>query len=483
MNAAALRPAPRSLLGRPGLSIAALDWDPARARPEGALLRPNGQIAEVAEVPALLVDVWSWALRRGVQQVWLTPALAGHWTPGPEDPLAPVGWSVLRQPRGWWWSGLQPGVYGRVSLAWPDQIGNPFAGAASAVELLHALRAFAETCGTPFLASPGATGVALLRKLHSGRHATDLAGTLLPEAWPEPARANTESAFMWARQPASDERRKPYLHSLDKNGMYLAAVSSLALGLGNPVHWHSRPFDDTLPGYWYAAVDWPNGAPSPLLPDPLLPQPRRQVDAIRWYTTPTLAYAYELGATISPATAWVWPEHHRVFEPWYKMLRDARTALQAEALVDKGAGLALGALKATYATTLGGYLAGGWMRQSGQVHDLFRPDWRHQVIAQARAVEHRQLRALLAAGVAPIAVCVDAVYWLSDEPDPLRALPAGALRLGTGLGQWKVKDAGVPWASDPAVRLALESGNAQHLQIALASRRRRVGGGGDHAEA
>jgi len=74
---------------------------------------------------------------------------------------------------------------------------------------------------------------------------------------------------------------------------------------------------------------------------------------------------------------------------------------------------------------------------------LYRPDWRHLIIAQANANLSRALHKMDAAGYTPVAVHKDAVYLVSDEPDPVQACPPSVM-LGTGLGHFKVQDAAIP---------------------------------------
>ena len=107
-------------------------------------------------------------------------------------------------------------------------------------------------------------------------------------------------------------------------------------------------------------------------------------------------------------------------------------------------------LKYTYAVTVS-TLGGTWYK-----HDdpLYRPDWRHAIIAQANANLSRALGLLEAAGVPVVAINVDCAYVVSDEPDPVAAMK-GTLTLGEGLGDFKVRDATIPLSAvaeafDPA---------------------------------
>jgi len=119
-------------------------------------------------------------------------------------------------------------------------------------------------------------------------------------------------------------------------------------------------------------------------------------------------------------------------------LRTARTALYGD--TTPAGRLALGALKYTYALTISGFNS-AWNRDKRS--PLYRPDWRHLVIAQANANMSRALHKMDAAGYTPVAVHKDAVYLLSDEANPVQACPP-SVTLGTGLGHFKVQDAAIP---------------------------------------
>ena len=177
------------------------------------------------------------------------------------------------------------------------------------------------------------------------------------------------------------------------------------------------PFDKRLPGYWLARIA---GAEE------------------RWACTPTVAWALERGQAVTITEASVWTKHSRAMETWYERLRTARTALYDD--TTPAGRLALGALKYTYALTISGFNS-VWNRDKRS--PLYRPDWRHLVIAQANANMSRALHKMDAAGYTPVAVHKDAVYLLSDEPDPVKACPP-SVTLGTGLGHFKVQDAAIP---------------------------------------
>ncbi len=411
----------------PAPAIGVLDVDGLHLS-DGSLAPVTGTIQHVG-------DLYNGARRRGLTQLWLTDAwvraaglpdelaVAGHFrelrhafvSDGLADlhafPAALTPWLDLRK-KGEAGSG--------VSLVFPLYDEHAVWGLdTDGATLLTALLAYARAVGTPYYRSPGRTGIDLLQEL--GKRG---AGSQreYPERLPAPAgQADTVTELSWLRTLAPAEREKAYLHSYDKNAQWLSAAGVVELGLSGIEERRDAtgklPFDKKLPGYWLARIAG---------------------DEERWACTPTVAWASERGQTVAITQAHVWTEHSRAMETWYERLRGARTALYADE-TPAGA-LALRALKLTYSLTISGFNS-VWQRD--RKSPLYRPDWRHLIIAQANANLSRALHKMDAAGYTPVAVHKDAVYLVSDEPDPVAACPP-SVTLGTGLGHFKVQDAAIP---------------------------------------
>jgi hypothetical protein len=307
--------------------------------------------------------------------------------------------------------------------------------------LSRRLQRFADAAGTSWHYSAGHTGVDLLKSLRWLRR-EEMFTVVEPVA---PAQLpNVEAEASWSRRPTEEEQACRYLHAYDYSGAYLAGAASLEVGLGAPEHrLDDVAFDAKLPGYWRVrvpdAADW--RLPHPLAPV-LAEAPiggARGVGEARWFTTPTLQVAQEFGYELEVLEAHVWPDKARVFDPWYQRLRDARSA--AQRLEDDPAVLAM--VKDVYAHTVGrlaaGYLDPQVLRAASQPEEpMYRPDWRHLVIAKARANRLRKLRKIgVEADQWPLAYTTDTVVYASNNPDPVSAWPGAPQDLGTALGKWK----------------------------------------------
>lgn len=439
-----------------------------------------------------IVQLWihpRWATAAGMPPRWditaphpfVTGAEADGWDMG-EDGLAP------------WFHAFQRGIYGAVDLALPHmETRAPWRQAADARELLDGVTAYAAALGYGYRRSPGSTATGLLRKLHSGANALSLDASAWP---PEPAEMKPEPLhdFAWIRLLTAGERAQGYVHAFDRNAMYLAACNELVCGFGEAEHIEAPaggfiPFDASLPGYWLASIE---GGRDPLLPDPFYPGGRRPAGAdpaaLRWYLTPTLVLAGELGARVTIREAYVWREHHRPFEPWYKRLRDARAGLIAQANASAHpapATLALAAVKNTYTKGIG-WLDGEWGRrrraEGGAPEDLYRPDWRHLIMAKAEANAYRMLAKIAAGGRYPFAADYDCFYFTSDAAEARADVPAPITLGAVSLRDFKVKVDGVPLAHVAPILADLEAGRGRNHQgrlvsaLRIAQREREKGG-------
>lgn len=248
----------------------------------------------------------------------------------------------------------------------------------------------------------------------------------------EPATHPTvEDELRWSRQPTDDEAALTYVHAYDRGGSYLAATSGSSSAPASPFTSTALSCSTSAdPATWLVDVpdagDW-------RLPHPLDPAGRGHAGRRRWFTTPTLALAAELGYSLDPVEAYTWPASGRILEPWYKRLRDVRTTLEQQiAAGDLDARAAREMIKATYSRTIGEFAA---RHRAGQ--PWHRPDWRHAIIATARSNVLRRVHIIgEQTGTWPVAMIADAVIYLSDTACPACAWPGEPNSLGHGLGQY-----------------------------------------------
>lgn len=398
--------------------------------PDGAVL-PAGETAFRAATLALTLEL---AARRGIRQVWAGPAtLAALGAPRP--PSRPMGWRDAK-PDGWTRGLVDAGwtfstsVYGwgpwvvlerdglRIDLVLPSwDSRNPFAGARSPSELLHALARFAELLQIRYRRSPGATGTALMRRVCPA-HVLQVDRAVPDVEWGRGMSwedgGGWVAAKSWKTLPAEDS-----LTMLDINGMFLAACSTVTLGYG--------PCSLVGPGASGAGFQDVSGC---LVPPELMPLglPFRVRAAPTWMPAPYLDLMREIGLGYQSSRSWVYESQSRWLEPWYVILRDARSVLFREA-PGPVRDLVLGAVKDVYTRSIG-WLDGHWLDDKDE---LFRPDWRAHIIARARSNMYRALLSAHRAGIHVVASRADAAL-IHHRGE---AVPPGAFVLSDQLGKWK----------------------------------------------
>lgn len=284
--------------------------------------------------------------------------------------------------------------------------------------------------GQPYQLSGSTTGIDLMTALRWKDREK-----LFPVVEPiVPATMNIEADISWSRKPTAAELEHEFIHAYDRSGSYLAGVSGLELGVGNPVHHpEGTAFTAKAPGYWRIEIpqsgDW-------RMPNPLDPR-GNNAGKPRWVTTPGLEFAVEQGYEPTILEAYTWPERARIFDPWYERIRDAREQLDVD---DPDSQIARNQLKAIYAPTIG--MLGSQTHMAGRRG--YAPERRHQIVAKARTnILRRVAKIGKDADRWPVAIIADTVLYTSPEADPAKAWPGGSEWLGRALGRYKVEGSGL----------------------------------------
>ncbi|WP_405533784.1 transcriptional regulator (plasmid) [Streptomyces avidinii] len=307
-----------------------------------------------------------------------------------------------------------------------------------------------------------------------------------PEEGSRPAsEALDEEACIWVR-PADlitdAERACTHVAALDVQVAFLAACRRLHVGTGPAIHYPRNPaFDPELPGSWF--LDLSHVETDPRLPSPFTSS-GEPPEGPGWYSTPTVAYAVELGAEVRPMEAWVRETHSPYLQPWYETLRDAYLTVMADlgvtkdlddeaflaamALYKDGDPLLVTLANAIKATAKSGI---GKLRQRPNLgvdhvfgtpwpalkRPTWRPDIRAMILSKARTNMHRKMQSLATtANRYPLAVNTDCVVYAIDGLSPLPLLLGpdgeairGGFRLGVNPGSVKHQGSQtIAWALD-----------------------------------
>ncbi|MFE0107470.1 hypothetical protein ACFWYM_44875, partial [Streptomyces sp. NPDC059009] len=311
--------------------------------------------------------------------------------------------------------------------------------------LAKRLQQLADTIGITYRTTPGVTGHELLRATRpkNGRRAAPLESVEMPPILME--RRNMYVAKVWDRQPTKQELDKRFVLLFDARASYLSVCSSLRVGRGRVEHRENpAEFDPVMPGLHLARLSkWEHwGCFDPF-------GPRREDDSPRWYQTPTLAYAQkDLGAEFEILESWVWPDHYRMLESWYRQLATARKSLTSG--TDE---LVAATLKDTYTNSIGLFNSDhlrGRPELGTTDSDTFLPNVQQAALAAQQA---NLVRTIMRVGEThdmwPIAVKTDMLAYVTDDPCFATAVPG--LKMEKDLGNFKPE--GAAHAADIFTRL------------------------------
>lgn len=236
-----------------------------------------------------------------------------------------------------------------------------------------------------------------------------------------------ESGIEYKRQLTKAERGKKWLHVIDKRRAYLASYGA-HFGTGELTH-RSGPieFDKTVCGLWLVTL---RGKEPKCFPC----SDQFRLNSPQWLYTPMLEVAGELGLSVEVHEAFVFNGRARVFEGFYKTLREGIKRIeQSTTLKPQLKPITIGCLKSIV------HQFYAWLAHpSERRHNLFRPDWRGMLVAHSKANIIRNIARGYGLGLrAPIGVRVDSLMYLSNEADAGKAVPGYFLNSETG--QYRLK--------------------------------------------
>ena len=281
-----------------------------------------------------------------------------------------------------------------------------------AKRLLITIDYLQKALGVTVGASPGTVGMKLIERANSD-HPEWLA---IPEIDLVACHFDRYAAqdLIWSRPLHHDEMNMKYLHKYDKNAAYLRACTNEMIGCGTPIHVEgSESWDKRAPGVWRVRVK------EPILKD----LPPVLWDKATWVASPLIKVLKDTGHTIKLYEGWVFPEYHEVLKDWAKLLwaqrldfRDNKETWKHEVCRE----YARSATKDIAVATIGLSSFSHFEEKTFKA----RPDWRCQAVAGTRALMfYNMLKVQKDTGRTPIMVKTDALYYMSNEPDPAKAIP------------------------------------------------------------
>jgi hypothetical protein len=219
--------------------------------------------------------------------------------------------------------------------------------------------------------------------------------------------------LVWRRPLTLQEQRERYLHKYTHLSLALQAATSIHLGVGAPQHSPTgRAYDDRRPGLWRVEAERAGS----LFDDRRLPSCLEG----EWMSTPQVQCCRTIGYQVHIREGYAWPEAHPLLQRWAttlwraaerlhtrpQLFRHAQALTNASSTITRLAELGVAILAEEQA-------AGGWGR----------PDWWASLVGGSRAALFAHLVRLVRKGSMPVLVAHDALWVVSNDPNPLTAVP------------------------------------------------------------
>jgi len=226
--------------------------------------------------------------------------------------------------------------------------------------------------------------------------------------------------LVWMRPLTLVEQRERYLHKYTHLSLSLAAAMGVRLGAGEPQYSaNGRAYDGSRPGLWRTSAERAGSVfDGKRLPSCLEGE---------WMSTPQVQCCRDIGYQVQVQEGYYWQEAHAVLKGWATTLwqaaerlhtqpqffRHAQARANASHTITRLAELGITILAEAQTT-------GGWAR----------PDWWASLIGGSRAVLFTHLVRLVRKGTMPVLVVGDALWVVSNDPNPLTAVPGLVMASG-----------------------------------------------------
>ncbi len=380
---------------------------------------------DASELRGLLEFLW----QAGLTSAWVMPGttlsriatcawfeqVTLHWAvvthPDPHKPTRPL--CALLWPKG---SGQQEAR--RLTFVFPEHAGWCWV-LPDARSLLATVTYLEQVLARPIIDSPDLVAHQLLTDLTLDQSTSRLRSSPV-DLWTLLSGGGTvipvmESArdLVWMRPLTLVEQRQRYLHKYIHLSRYLEACKAVQLGGGAPDYSsNGRAYDGIRPGIWRIHVERSGS----VFDGKRLPS---CVDG-EWMSTPQVKCCQDISYHVFVQEGYYWSQSHELLKRWAGTLWQAAERLHTHPQSYRhvqGKANAFQAVKQL--TQLGvAILAkdennGGWAR----------PDWWAQIVGRSRAILFTHLASLARKDTMPVLVDRDALWVVSDDPNPLSAVP------------------------------------------------------------
>ena len=218
--------------------------------------------------------------------------------------------------------------------------------------------------------------------------------------------------LVWMRPLTLAEQRQRYLHKYAHLSRRLEACLSVRLGAGAPEYSPTgRAYDGIRPGIWRVHAERAGSVfDGKGLPGCLDGE---------WMSTPQVRCCQDISYHVEVREGYSWPRSYDLLTPWARALWQAAERLHTH---PQGYRHEQGKANAAQAIRLLAQLGVAILAREEAEGGWSRPDWLAQVVGRSRALLFTHLAGLARKGVMPVLVSEDALWVVSDEPNPLTAV-------------------------------------------------------------
>ena len=387
------------------------------------VLRSNLLPAEADKLSGLLEHLW----QLGLSEVWILPnttlsqsascalfeEINDSWItvvhPNPSEPDRPT--CAMFLPRG---NGQRE--VRRISFVFPEHAGWNWM-LPDARSLLATVTYLNQTLARPVIDSPDLIAHQLLNDLTLDLPTSQFCSlpndlqTLYSRDGYALSKIESTHDLVWMRPLTLVEQRQRYLHKYKHISPYLEACTGIRLGTGEPEFSSTgRAYDSIRPGMWRVDIEHAgsifDGKKLPYFLDG------------EWISTPQVKCCAEIGYRVYVREGYYWSQSHEPLKRWGMTLWQA-----AERLHSKGYQHEYGKANASHSIELLAQLGVAILAKEKNDGGWARPDWWMQIVGRSRAVLFTHLASFARKGLMPALVNRDALWIVSDDPNPLTTVP------------------------------------------------------------
>jgi len=218
---------------------------------------------------------------------------------------------------------------------------------------------------------------------------------------------------VWARPLTLAELRQRYLHKYTHLSWSLEACLTLQLGAGvleySP---NGRAYDAQRPGIWRIQAERAGS----VFDTAHLPSCMEN----EWMSTPQVKCCQDIGYHVHALEGYSWSQAYPLLKPWAETLWQAASRFCTHPDTyrhTQGRANGLRTIKSL------AHLGMSILAQEKSSGGWYRPDWWATLMGGGKAILFAHLARLARRGVMPALIGKDAIWAVSDDPNPLTAIP------------------------------------------------------------